>query len=107
VCARAILARTFLDRSLGLLQKSELPDDEGMLFEAERLVPLMWMHTMFMRFPIDIVFLNQDNLVVKIEASLKPWRVSAIAFGARKALEVAAGTSIRTRTSVGDIISIV
>jgi uncharacterized protein len=106
LCSRARLARSLLERGRGLLLRHELDADEGMLFEAERWMPLMWMHTMFMRFAIDIVFLGRDYRVVKIQASLKPWRLSAIAFGAGKALEVAAGTTIRTGTLVGDVISI-
>ena len=106
LCSRATLARSFRDRSRGLLGRGQLSADEGMLFEAESFVPLMWMHTLFMTFPIDIVFLGRGDIVTKIQASLKPWRLSAIAFGACKALELTAGAVIRTETEVGDSISI-
>jgi uncharacterized protein len=62
---------------------------------------------MFMNFPIDIVFLGRDNVVMKIQASLKPWRLSAIVFGARRAIELPQGAAIKTATAVGDFISIV
>ena len=77
-----------------------------MLFEAEPFIPLMWMHTFFMRFPIDIVFLDRANVVVKIQPSLGPWRLSAIVLGARKAVELYAGAAANAQTEVGDIISI-
>jgi uncharacterized membrane protein (UPF0127 family) len=77
-----------------------------MLFEAGRFIPLMWMHTFFMRFPIDIVFVNRDNIVVKIQPSLKPWRLSSIVFGAHRAIELCGGAAIRTQTAPGDFISI-
>jgi uncharacterized protein len=107
LCSRATLARGFRDRSRGLLGRNELRADEGMLFEAEPFIPLMWMHTLFMTFPIDIIFLGRGDIVIKVQASLKPWRFSAMVFGARRALELSEGTAITTETVVGDAISIV
>jgi uncharacterized membrane protein (UPF0127 family) len=106
LCPRAALARGFLDRRRGLLGRSQLGPDEGMLFEAGPFLPLMWMHTFFMTFPIDIVFLGRGDIVVKIQASLKPWRLSALVFGARKAIELCEGAAIRAKTAVGDFISL-
>ena len=96
LCKRATLARGFRNRSHGLLGRAQLGTDEGMLIEAARFIPLMWMHTLFMNFPIDIVFLGRDNVVIKIQTSLKPWRFSAIVFGARRAIELPNGAAIRT-----------
>jgi uncharacterized protein len=107
LCSRATLVSGFGDRTRGLIGRTQLGADEGMLFEAGPFMPLMWMHTMFMRFPIDIVFLGRNNLVIKIRASLKPWRLSAIVFGARMAIELCEGSVSRTHTAVGDFISIV
>jgi hypothetical protein len=67
----------------------------------------MLMHMFFMRFAIDIVFLDRDDRVVRISRELKPWRVSPIVFGARQALELAAGAATRSHTVVGDSIRIV
>ncbi|MBV8774600.1 MAG: DUF192 domain-containing protein [Deltaproteobacteria bacterium] len=61
---------------------------------------------MFMRFPIDIVFLGQSDTVIKIHASLKPWRLSAMVLGAHKALELNEGAVTRSGTTVGDLIAI-
>jgi uncharacterized membrane protein (UPF0127 family) len=106
LCGRATLARSSGERRRGLLGRNQLDADEGMLFEAERFIPLMWMHTLSMAFPIDIVFLDRADIVIKTQASLKPWRLSAMVFGARKAIELAAGSVIRAETVVGDRISI-
>jgi uncharacterized membrane protein (UPF0127 family) len=103
LCSRTMIARSVRDRSRGLLGR-RLTADEGMLFEA--LIPLMWMHTWFMRFPIDIVFLGRGNIVIKVRASLKPWRFSPMVFGARKALELSEGAVTRSGTAVGDFIVI-
>jgi len=77
-----------------------------MLFEAERFLPLMWMHTFFMSFPIDIVFLGRADVVMKIQTSLRPWRLSALVIGASRAVELSAGAAIRATTAVGDFISL-
>lgn len=106
LCLRAKLARGFRERGRGLLGQTQLSVDEGMLFEAERFLPLMWMHTFFMTFPIDIIFVGHGNMVTKIQASLKPWRLSAVVLGARMAIELAEGAAIRSNTQIGDLISL-
>jgi len=106
LCPRATLARGFRGRSSGLLGRGQLSPDEGMLFEAERFLPLMWMHTFFMSFPIDIVFLGRADVVMKIQTSLRPWRLSALVIGASRAVELSAGAAIRATTAVGDFISL-
>jgi uncharacterized membrane protein (UPF0127 family) len=103
LCGRATVARGIRGRSRGLLGHHQLGPDEGMLFEAA-LLPLMWMHTFFMGFPVDIVFLDRHSTVIKIHPALKPWRFSAIVFGARQALELSAGAAARAKTAAGDRI---
>ena len=58
----------------------------------------------FMRFAIDIVFLDSHDNVIRISHALKPWRMSAVVFGANRALELEAGAAIRSDTRVGDSI---
>jgi uncharacterized protein len=91
-------------KSRGLLGRDRLEPGHGMLFARGRLEPFMWMHMFFMRFAIDIVFLDRDDMVVRISHALKPWRVSAVVFGASRALELEAGAAIRSDTRVGDTI---
>ena len=106
LCARAELASGFQGRSRGLLGRAQLSTDEGMLFEAEPF-RFMWMHTLFMTFPIDIVFLGPGNIVIRIRSSLRPWRFSPLVWGAHKAIELSAGAAARAKTTVGDYISLV
>jgi uncharacterized protein len=106
ICQRLEDAGGLSGQSRGLLGRSGLEPDQGMLFETGRFTPFMWMHMFFMRFPIDIVFLDRRGRVVKINCALKPWRVSSMVFGARKALELAAGAAVRSGTEVGDQIDI-
>ena len=104
LCARLEDAGGLAGQSRGLLGRDSLAPDEGMLFEAGRLAPFMWMHMFFMRFAIDIVFLDRRGVVIKIDSALKPWRISSIVLGARRALELPAGTAGRTSTVAGDQI---
>ncbi len=102
LCARLEEADGVAGKSRGLLGRSGLDADAGMLFEAGRWEPFMWMHMLFMRFPIDIVFLDRDGRVSKIDHNLKPWRLSSIVWRARMALELAAGAAVRSHTVEGD-----
>jgi len=104
LCARLENAGGLAGQGRGLLGRDGLEPGTGMLFENGRFTPFMWMHMFFMRFAIDIVFIGRGNTVVKINRRLKPWRVSSIVFGARRALELPAGAADDSSTQVGDQI---
>ncbi len=106
LCESLEQARGIAEQGRGLLGRDRLEPGAGMLFENESFLPLMWMHMFFMRFPIDIVFLDKDNRVLRINHSLKPWRLSSIAWRAKYALELEAGAAVRSRTSIGDFIEL-
>src|SRR6185436_20879192 len=63
-------------RKQGLLQRDGLDADAALI-----LAPCAAIHTLFMRFPIDVVFVERDGTVAKVCPGVKPWR-AAIAFGA-------------------------
>jgi len=105
LCARLEDAGGLSGQSRGLLGRDGLDSDYGMLFRNGRWTPFMWMHMFFMKFAIDIVFLDRSDRVVSIDADLRPWRVSSIVIGAGKALELPAGAASRSGTVVGDQIS--
>ena len=89
VCERCLLAETPLARMRGLLGRSSLPAGEGLLLR-----PAASIHMAFMRFPIDAVFLDSADRVVKVVAELKPWRMAGCR-GARAVLELPAGEASR------------
>jgi uncharacterized membrane protein (UPF0127 family) len=89
VCERCLLAETPLARLRGLLGRDELPAGEGILLR-----PAGSIHTAFMRFPIDAVFLDAADKVVKVASALRPWRTAACR-GARAVLELPAGEATR------------
>ena len=104
LCARLENAGGIAGQSKGLLGRDGLEPGAGMLFENSRFTPMMWMHMFFMRFAIDIVFLGRGNKVIRISRRLRPWRVSTMVFGARRALELEAGAAEKSSTQVGDQI---
>lgn len=104
LCARLENAGGIAGQGRGLLGRKRLEPDEGMLFVRGRFEPCMWMHMFFMSFPIDIVFLDRSDVVVKINRELRPWHVSSPVFAARKALELPSGAADLCRTAVGDKI---
>ncbi|NLH95766.1 MAG: DUF192 domain-containing protein [Clostridiaceae bacterium] len=94
-------ASTFFARLRGLQFRKRFPPGHGLL-----LVPCNSIHTFFMRFPIDAVFLDRENRVVHICEGIKPWRVSGMIRSARCVLELPAGTVSATGTARGDMLDI-
>ncbi len=97
---RVSLAGTWWRRFRGFLGKAAPGRGEGIL-----LAPCHAVHTVGMRFPLDVVFLTVDGTVVQLESFLRPWRVRRGAKATRYVLEVPAGTINATRTKVGDELS--
>lgn len=92
---RVMLAQRFLARLVGLLGRRGLAPDEALL-----LAPCNNIHTFFMRFHIDVVFLDKDGAVLAIVPALRPWRVAA-ARRAHACLELASGGAHRFGLTVG------
>ena len=89
VCERVIVADRAHRRMRGLLGRKYLRQGEGMVLR-----PGWSIHTAFMRFPIDAVFLDRSDRVVKVASDLRPWRIAACR-GARTVLELGAGEAAR------------
>ena len=84
----------------GLLGRTSLPATEGMLLR-----PAPSVHTAFMRFPIDVVFVDRWLRVVKVVERLQPWRVAS-ARHASATVELAAGVVAGRRIEVGDQLAL-
>jgi len=94
------VASSLWQRTLGLLGTRALPADEGLWLK-----PCQSVHTFFMRYPIDVLFLDAEGTVIHQE-SLVPWRISRWERRAEGVLEVAAGTLSRTQTQTGHHIDL-
>lgn len=94
------LAGTGGSRRKGLLGRDGLLPGEGLW-----IAPCESVHTFFMRFPIDLVYLDRKLRVKKIKSSVGPWRLSAC-FTAHSVLELPVGTINRSQTERGDTVEI-
>jgi len=72
---------------------------------ALHIVPCNSIHSFFMRFPIDVVFLDKHGKILHMLHAFPPWRVGTLVVGARSALELRAGALQFSKTQVGDFIS--
>lgn len=100
VCERGLVADRALPRMRGLLGRRSLPAGEGLLLE-----PAYAIHTAFMRFPIDVVFLDAHMRVMKVVDSLSPWRTAGARQG-HAVLELAAGEARRRGVAVDDRLDV-
>ncbi|MDQ3855874.1 MAG: DUF192 domain-containing protein [Chloroflexota bacterium] len=98
---RCKLARSPVARAVGLLNRSALERGEGLLLR-----PCSSVHCFFMRFPIDVAFLDGKGQVLKVYEPMKPWRASTIVRRAKQTLELPAGVLRQTGTRVGDVLVI-
>ena len=99
ICTRCEVADRPLRRMRGLLGRSGIDAGAGML-----IVPCPSVMTFFMRFAIDVVFLDRDYRVVKVVGNLGPWRLASAR--AHSALELPAGTAKAHALAVGDVLEI-
>lgn len=101
VCT-AELANNPFTRMRGLLGRRELPAGQGLLIE-----PCNSVHMVFMRFPIDVVYIDKDGVVVKAVEDLKVNRFSAGGRKARSTLELPVGTIREAGITPGDRLTII
>jgi uncharacterized protein len=96
VCERCVVADNVFTRLRGLLGRRALASGEGLLIR-----PTSAIHTCFMRFPLDAVFLDGDLVVLRTVSHLRAWRFAACR-GSRSVLELAAGEISRHGIRPGD-----
>jgi uncharacterized membrane protein (UPF0127 family) len=96
VCERCLLAETPLTRLKGLLGRGELESGEGLLLR-----PASSIHTFFMRFPIDAVWVDHNLTVLKVSPELGAWRTAACR-GAKGVIELPAGEAARRGVNLGE-----
>lgn len=102
VCRRLVLGESFVQRFMGLMGRGSIASDEGLY------LPTSSIHMLFMRFPIDALFVSGPDAagereVVATRPDLPPWR--GIVMPVRKAagvIELAAGTLARHGVAAGD-----
>jgi len=96
-----LVADTFCSSLLGLMGRRCLPVGEGLWIN-----PCQSVHSMWMRFPIDVIFLSDEKAIIHIVEHMKPFRITKYVSDARSVIELPANTITATQTQVGDRIEI-
>jgi uncharacterized protein len=97
VAEKAGRAASFLARGRGLMLAPPLAVGEGLVIE-----PCNSIHMFFMRYPLDVIFLDEDGVVLFMYRGIKPWRLGRVVRRAKCAVELPEGTIAASRTEVGD-----
>jgi uncharacterized protein len=101
IATSAEMALTRANRNRGLLGRDHLAPGHALV-----LAPCFSIHTGFMRFPIDVIFIKRDGRIVKICPAVPAWRMK-VGWGAYAAIELPAGTMAQTRLKAGDTLELV
>jgi uncharacterized membrane protein (UPF0127 family) len=91
------IANNPLTRGVGLLLHSHLTENEGLLIS-----PCRSIHSVFMRFKFDAVFLDKENIVLHLIKEMKPFRISKHIWKSAKVLELASGVIEKKQIECGD-----
>jgi len=100
IAASAQKADTAWARLRGLLGRSSLSDDEALAITDCRSI-----HMFFMRFAIDVIFVDREQRVVGLAKNIRPFQMSRYYFRSCCAIEGAVGMIERSQTERGDIVS--
>lgn len=96
---RVSIATGFFHRFMGLMGKKDLKKDEALCFPRCNSI-----HTFFMRFPIDVVFLDRNGVVLKVVSGLKPWRLLLPVLKAKHIIEMKPTLASELGIELGDKI---
>lgn len=91
---------TYFSRLIGLMFKKNLPAGSGIILK-----PCTQIHTCFMKFNIDVIFLDDNLKVLHVIENMRPWRISPLFLKARYTVELSAGT-LKGRVKKGEILAI-
>jgi len=98
IASNVRIATSFLARGRGLMFTSGLASDEGLLID-----PCGSIHMFFMRFALDVLYVDRDNVVIRAQRGIKPWRVGPLhTRGAKYVIELPVGSIDRSGTEVED-----
>ena len=101
IALRAQKADTVLSRLKGLLGRESIGDDEGLIITQCRSI-----HMFFMRFAIDVIFVDRAHKIIGVVRKIKPFQMSPYFFRSAYVIELPPGKIDQTRTELGDVVSI-
>lgn len=100
LCQNFKIASSFFDRLIGLMFSREMKGYDGLLIKHCQSI-----HTFFMFYSIDAVFLDSNYRVIKIIRQLQPWRLTGFYWRASQVLELPAAT-VKDSLQVGDYLEV-
>lgn len=102
VAGHVEVADRILSRFVGLMFRDSLAAGHGLAIR-----PCNSVHMFFMRFPLDVLFVDGNGTVLRVVDSIKPWRASTLVRGAKAAIELPAGTAARAGVAPGTVVRMV
>ena len=102
VASEVRLADNFVTRFFGLMGKTGLPEGHGLW-----ITPCNQIHSCFMRFPFDAIFMDKDGNVLHCVESMKAWRLSKLVMKGKVVLELPAGTIQSAQVTEGDQLQLI
>ena len=93
------VAENFFTRSIGLLLRKSISVNEALVIK-----PCCSVHTFFMKFAIDVLFVGTGGKIVALYENVKPWRILPIHFNSKYVIELASGSISSKNIKLGDII---
>lgn len=94
------IADTFFARFRGLMGRPSIPENMGLM-----IAPCNSVHCFFMKFPIDVIFLDKEDRVVHISENMKPGSISPIVRKSYSVIEANA-TVFQKNIKIGDNVKI-
>ena len=101
VSGQAKIADSFLKRLIGLTFRKDMAEDEALIFYQASSI-----HTFFMRFPIDLVFLNKEKRIIRIVEAIRPWK-AVFCSGAYLTLELPPNKAKKVNLELDDVLDVV
>ncbi len=101
LATKAAIAKTPAARMQGLLGRDSLAAEEALVITQCRSI-----HMFFMKFPLDVIFINKQGKIVGLCPQIKPFHLSPIFFLAQDAIELPVGTIAQSQSKIGDFLQI-
>jgi len=97
-----ITANTFFKRLKGLMFTKELPDENAL-----HIMPCNEIHTFHMKYSIDVLYLDRNNVILAIDEDIKPWKIGKRVKKAVSVVELPSGRAKKTGVEVGQTVEFI
>lgn len=101
IATQVKMANNFFTRTIGLLFRKSLSKEEGLVIK-----PCSSIHTFFMKFAIDVLFVGKKGNIVALYENVKPWRILPLHFTSSYVIELPAGTILDKNIDKGDVVRV-